>query len=183
VPYVISQRWREYSDKRSGRVHLGVVEGEIGDPVKRDRRLARTGRSANREKARRGARNQFELFGVDQARDFWQVLVGTARVAWNPELRRVVVGFAGAQRARFAAGKRGFLAFVANPFATSCRIGKEDALGALDPIQGGFPDVDGSTSENHSAVDSIAEGLFVFFALLVAVENLRNWSISPIHDA
>ena len=95
MPHVISQRWREHSDECSRRINLGVVEGEVGDPVKRDRRLARTGRSANGEKARCRPRDQVELLGVDQTRNFWQVLVGTARVAWSAELWRMAVGIAG----------------------------------------------------------------------------------------
>ena len=73
--------------------------------MKRDRRLARTGRSANGEKARRGAGYELELLGVDQARNFGQALVGAARLARNAELRRSIAGFARAQCARFAAGR------------------------------------------------------------------------------
>src|SRR5439155_22315921 len=64
----------------------------------------------------------------------------------------------------------------------AARLGEEHAFGRLDPVEHAVADPHAAARHHHARARVSAELLLVLVALLVAVEDLRHRSMSPIHD-
>jgi hypothetical protein len=185
MAHVVAQARREHDEQRRVRVDARVVVGEVRDAVQRDRGLARACGAANHDEAGARAGDQVELRGVDQARDVGQALVraqrAPARVGAEPP--RAALARLHAQRGAFSAREPRQRLRRDAPAALRGVVRHEHALGRLDALQLSGADCYGPARLDPAFLDAPADLLLVLVALLVAVEELRDRRVAPVHDA